>query len=182
MISTKKLLYKAVQKIAALASTVSTTSESVTTLSGTVGELSTDITTLQSDITALKIDYIVAQGTDLASGWTYRKWNSGIAEAWYSYSMGTSIHVEYADSNNGGFDTGSSSTRATVTPSDFPTGLFNDTPMVDCSIRGRDMSLMAVPIVTASSTSVGEWYGHKNTKNTQDRAKVFQFHCIGTWK
>lgn len=29
---------------------------------------------------AIKVDYIVEQGT--SGGWTYRKWNSGLAECW----------------------------------------------------------------------------------------------------
>lgn len=32
---------------------------------------------------ALKVDYIVEQGTD--NSWVYRKWNSGIFEAWRYY-------------------------------------------------------------------------------------------------
>lgn len=36
---------------------------------------------------ALKVDYIVEQGTD--GGWTYRKWNSGIAECWYRGNYGS---------------------------------------------------------------------------------------------
>ena len=35
-------------------------------------------------LNALKVDYVVEEGT---SGiWTYRKWNSGIAECWGTYS------------------------------------------------------------------------------------------------
>ena len=46
--------------------------------------------TLTKVLDALKCDYIVEQGTD--GIWTYRKWNSGIAECWgeYSYSVTTS--------------------------------------------------------------------------------------------
>ena len=48
---------------------------------------------LSKILDALKVDYIVEEGT--SGGWTYRKWNSGVAEAWrrtgsYSYAM-TSI-------------------------------------------------------------------------------------------
>nr|DAK64821.1 MAG TPA: hypothetical protein [Caudoviricetes sp.] len=35
---------------------------------------------------ALKVDYIVEEGT--AGIWTYRKWNSGIAECWGTYNFG----------------------------------------------------------------------------------------------
>lgn len=37
----------------------------------------------------VKADYIVEQGTD--GIWTYRKWNSGIAECWGIYSKSVSI-------------------------------------------------------------------------------------------
>lgn len=35
----------------------------------------------------LKVDYVVEEGT--SGGWTWRKWNSGIAEAWYRGNYGT---------------------------------------------------------------------------------------------
>lgn len=46
-----------------------------------------DLENILNEIVSVRTDYIVEQGT---SGiWTYRKWNSGIAECWgeYSYSV-----------------------------------------------------------------------------------------------
>ena len=44
-----------------------------------------------ASIKALSVDYIVEQGT---SGiWTYRKWNSGIAECWGEYSKTEPAHT-----------------------------------------------------------------------------------------
>ena len=65
---------------------------------------------------ALKTDYVVEEGT---SGiWTYRKWNSGIAECWgYISVTSTSTSTSY-----GALYYGSQKTQA------FPTGLFNDFP------------------------------------------------------
>ena len=47
-------------------------------------------------INALKVDYIVEEGT--SSIWTYRKWNSGIAECWGTYSK--SINANTTDLAN----------------------------------------------------------------------------------
>ena len=65
--------------------------------------------TLKAITKALSVDYIVEQGT---SGiWTYRKWNSGIAECW-----------------------GTEKKTATVTYQEFimsyPSGLFSETPLI----------------------------------------------------
>lgn len=47
-------------------------------------------------VNALKVDYIVEEAT---SGiWTYRKWNSGIAETWGTYSK--TINANTTDVSN----------------------------------------------------------------------------------
>lgn len=65
---------------------------------------------------ALSVDYIVEEGSD--GIWTYRKWNSGIAECWcYITGASTSLSTSY-----GAMYYGAQKTQA------FPTGLFNDFP------------------------------------------------------
>ncbi|MBQ1759545.1 MAG: hypothetical protein IIZ94_07675 [Prevotella sp.] len=62
-----------------------------------------------------KTDYIVEQGS---SGiWTYRKWNSGVAECW-GYKL-----------TNGTFSSWGSVYSHDVPPEDFPTGLFTSMPV-----------------------------------------------------
>lgn len=51
----------------------------------TVSNLASTINTISTASTAA--DYITAQGT--SNGWTYRKWNSGIAECWRDLSVST---------------------------------------------------------------------------------------------
>jgi hypothetical protein len=141
MISTKKLLYKAVQKIAALASTVSTTSESVTTLSGTVGTLSTTVGNLSNAVSAIN-DYVTSKGTD--GGWAYRKWHSGKVEAWYvgelSFSPTTVAGQSfYADG-----------TLA------IPSGIFNSAPScigVPSSSSGGTINAAVFSLLTLASSS-----------------------------
>lgn len=41
------------------------------------------VTTISSKVTAIA-DYVTENGT--TNGWTWRKWNSGLAECWYNYS------------------------------------------------------------------------------------------------
>ena len=49
--------------------------------------LRNEIGGVQADVDSLKADYVVEQGT--ADIWTYRKWNSGVAEAWTLASNGS---------------------------------------------------------------------------------------------
>jgi hypothetical protein len=54
-------------------------------------------------VEALKVDYLIEQGT--SGNWTYRKWNSGIAECWLpgwnpgSYTCGTARGSLYSGGN-----------------------------------------------------------------------------------
>ena len=100
----------------------------------------TDLTNILNEVLPnTSVDYIVEQGT---SGiWTYRKWNSGIAECWgtYSYAItGTTQwgSVYYTD----------------IKKVPFPTSLFTSTPT--CS-------------VTAVSSGVQGW-GASNARSTAD--------------
>jgi len=122
-------------------------------------------------------DYVTEVGT--GNGWKYRKWNSGISECWYK--TGATVNAQH--SNGGGYDTGTSSTRYVVTPPNFPTDLFIEVPIVDCTIRGRERGFYSVPSVNPTSTSAGSWYGHRNASiSGNERAITWQFYCIGKWK
>jgi len=124
------------------------------------------------------VDYIIE--TNTSNGWLYRKWNSGIAECWYKADVGA-IQGQY--SNGGGYDTGTTSERFVLTPPNFPTDLFIDTPIVDCTIRGRERGFYSVPSVNPTATAVGSWYGHRNASlSSNQRAITFQFYCIGQWR
>lgn len=71
--------------------------------------------TLTKILDALKADYVVEQGT--SGDWTYRKWNSGIAECWCDYSMGSFSPT----SNFGGI-------YYRILDKAFPTNFFIDAP------------------------------------------------------
>lgn len=80
-------------------------------------------TLLTRILEALSVDYIIEEGTD--GIWTYRKWDSGIAECW-----GTA-RIEYTGFQAWG--TGYE-TNASVRNINYPTGLFISTPICNMQI------------------------------------------------
>ncbi len=95
--------------------------------------------TLKETTPESAVDYIVEQGT---SGiWTYRKWNSGIAECWGTYSYTATSTTQWG-----------SVYYTPVKKVPFPTSLFASLPT--CS-------------VTAVSSGVQGW-GASNSRSTTD--------------
>lgn len=75
--------------------------------------------TLTKIMDALKVDYVVEQGT--SDIWTYRKWNSGIAECWGYKTISTT------------FASWGSWYYISVTGDNYPTGLFT----IVTSVQGQ---------------------------------------------
>ncbi len=112
-------------------------------------------------------DYIVEQGT---SGiWTYRKWNSGIAECWGTTSVPSTSY-----SANGGYK------NVTET---LPSGLFNVTPTVVTangridSVIGTDIGFTAPNDTTSIQTYLINRYSSAVTKTG-----MVYWTVKGTWK
>lgn len=116
----------------------------------------------------LKVDYVVEQG---ASGmWTYRKWNSGIAECWGKYTA--SMAVNTASAGYGGYRSG------LLTTPTFP------------------ITFISSPSVTATANAAqGFWVnnvGVQNTTNAQfylssgaslaAASRAVAFDVKGKWK
>jgi len=119
---------------------------------------------------ALKTDYIVEEGT---SGiWTYRKWNSGIAECWGYKTISTT------------FASWGSWYYISVTGENYPTGLFtlvtsvqgqltvNDADTISSIVRRpNDMKVTAPNITGIRPTSAaGTYTGYG------------YWHTVGKWK
>ena len=112
-------------------------------------------------------DYVVEYGTE--GIWTYRKWNSGIAECWGTYN-GT--HAHYSTAFGGyGYNTGDIN---------YPTNLFIDVPEQFVSVRidgGFGIYAGDVNTSTASTTRI---YAISSASSSQPlTAKI---HAIGKWK
>lgn len=117
---------------------------------------------------ALKVDFVVAQGTD--NSWTYRKWNSGIYEAWRKYqATGMTITTQSAGTYYGGskqlalpsFNTGVSSvTYGNTTSQSSGVYIYNTEP-----ISGNKLNINYRAHASSSNSSCGGY-----------------FHIIGTWQ
>ena len=114
-----------------------------------------------------KVDYIVEQGT---SGiWTYRKWNSGIAECWGVDSRSRAMTTSYGNSY-----------YADLVQVSFPTNLFIDTPTVTASRSnsGTTQGLVTVSVGADSAKVFGYVYSSTSLTTTVGVA----FHAHGRWK
>lgn len=111
-------------------------------------------------------DYVVEQGT---SGiWTYRKWASGIAECWGSYTE-TKTHT--------GTTLGGYAYTAAVY---FPTDLFTEVPIVTYSAYlGNQYALTGTLTDSFSKNSISLW-AVCNTSGS--KTTTWQLNVKGKWK
>lgn len=115
-------------------------------------------------------DFVVEEGTETAGGvdWTYRKWNSGIAECWGKWS-GTLSHY----STMAGFyayNTGSIN---------YPSGLFIEEP--NAHFSGRiDGGFCLTGTLYSASKDYMSCYALATAGNSQ--SCVFFIYSIGKWK
>lgn len=109
-------------------------------------------------------DYVVEQGT---SGiWTYRKWNSGVAECWGA----TSVDVNYSTSRFGGYE-GPLGNIA------LPSGLFTSITSYNVRTRTSNSNFTTYTACTTSNLSVEAVNSANGTRSTSIFAII-----LGTWK
>ena len=111
-------------------------------------------------------DYIVEQGT---SGiWTYRKWNSGIAECWGTHNPSSS-----ASGTEGGLYFQSISI-------DFPSDLFASAPRTLVTAHGNWVG----GAMTGNGLTAAKWQGYRWTPTSQTNTSALriELYCIGKWK
>lgn len=113
--------------------------------------------TVDTKFNTLSVDYIVEEGT---SGiWTYRKWNSGIAECWGRYTT--------------------TSSSLTHCGSTLPF-TFSETPVVTANFGLSGQASASIKYVNASTTDV-DMYGD-NAGWNDGRPCWFFIHVYGRWK
>lgn len=118
-------------------------------------------------LNALKVDYVVEQGK--SGMWTYRKWNSGIAECWGTLS--TSIAITTQSPAYGGYRSGSVST------SNFPF-TFSSTP--NATATANTTMGYWVNNISPATTKL-QFYLSAGTSMTAANRPV-AFYVTGTWK
>lgn len=117
-------------------------------------------------------DYVVEQGTD--GIWTYRKWNSGIAECWGQETSSTAISTAW-----GAIYIGSMPARA------FPTGLFTKITTINKSIKclsGYSAWLITYTSGDYNTTDTGVTEIARPTSVTSQCSFNVSYHAIGSWK
>lgn len=136
-------------------------------------------------------DWIVAKGTasmgSASSGtsygtWTWRKWASGIAECWGTYSD----TVNHSNTTTWGamYTTADEFAGSGI---DLPSGLFITAPVVNANIRGIAQGLNAwlatrVEAGEASSSKTQGFQLIRPTAFSKDTSYHMSVHAIGTWK
>lgn len=127
----------------------------------------TDLTNILNEVLpSTSVDYIVEQGT--SGNWTYRKWNSGLAELWY-YDLTKSSQTFSA--------------WGSLYYADWATGLtfpfaFTSTPIV--YITPYDSQAYVIGNWGNSTTAVGTIrFGHNSTTAVALHAHLY---VVGRWK
>ena len=118
-------------------------------------------------------DYVVEQ--DIINGWTYRKWNSGIAESWIHTTVSTSW-----------FD-GQSNRRISIMELPAPS-MFLDGPVVNITVAGGGSAYLIIPTETGyiPTTVTDDAIVYSTLASFDDNppdAGVFvNIHLIGKYK
>ena len=116
-----------------------------------------------SDMTA----FVVSQGTE--GIWTYRKWNSGIAECWGMYQYSTTGTTQWG---NIYYNTPTASIA-------FPTSFFIETPVVSAlQVANGVQGMVAVSSVDTTTVKLYNVRGASTGSGTL----IFSVHAIGRWK
>lgn len=121
---------------------------------------------LDEVLPSVAVDYVVEQGT---SGiWTYRKWNSGIAECWGTHIETLSSYYTFTPF------------YAYYTTVTYPSGLFTAKPMLRYGVAiGSGFSVAAGNMVgSATQTNL---YALASTGGDSQSCS-FDIHAIGRWK
>lgn len=129
-----------------------------------------DLTDKPTTSTSSLVDSISEEG---ASGnWTYRKWENGVSEAWYYESLG---EIELRSLSSFGVWSNDSYNARNI---DFPSNLFNSTPMAVCNVYSNGYTFCQVASATKDSMVYRIWASSGTTINNVG----IVIYVIGKWK
>ena len=128
-------------------------------------------TKLSAHDKALSVDYIVEQGT---SGiWTYRKWNSGIAECWGQKVWSSKVAITNT--------WGSIYESASQGSISYPSNLFIEAPAV--TMLGSSILDGAILSVETNGNDADKTPQYWFTRGTSGNlVPAVSIHAIGKWK
>lgn len=144
------------------------------TIGDPVADLASSIGNLDGRMSAVETasgsiaDNVVEQAT---SGiWTYRRWSSGIAECWGTYSA--SIAVNTSAAGYGGY-------RSSQITASFPSGLFSERPVV----TGTASSSQGFWVNNIADTSAsGVKFFLSCGSSLSSATRTVDFHALGRWQ
>ena len=110
-------------------------------------------------------DYVVEQGT--SGNWTYRKWNSGVAECWARTPVSLNVNIAW-----GGVYYGVVSAIA------FPSGLFKSSPEANFQVENGNLWLATYAPVASATDAI---YLISAAINNNCNAYII-IHAKGKWK
>jgi hypothetical protein len=116
---------------------------------------------------AVKVDYVVERGSN--GIWTYRKWNSGLAECWGTYT--SSIAINTSSPIYGGYRSGQ------ITSPNFPF-TFASAPTVTATVSNAGGHW--VNNIASGTTNVKFYLSTGATSAATNRS--ISFHVMGNWK
>ena len=124
-----------------------------------------------ASIKALSVDYIVEQGT---SGiWTYRKWNSGIAECWGRKTWSSPVAVT---TSWGGICESSSQSNI-----EYPSNLFIESPVLTMfGTTATKGALLAIEVEGDYADKIPKYWFTRGASGNP--VPVVSIHAIGRWK
>lgn len=116
--------------------------------------------------------YITEQGT---SGiWTYRKWNSGIAECWGKTAKTISTTTAWG--------TGLYLDSGGRTYADYPSGLFVDIPVCQFSAEGKSSSVIPMTAGELGTKTRTPQLQFVRGTSSSNMAVTVHWHALGRWK
>ena len=140
----------------------------VSNLSNTVSGHSTRISNLESKSHSTS-DYIVDQGT--SGVWTYRKWNSGIAELWGYHYVNTACNVGW----------GYMLETAGIALPNFPF-TFKSTPYGFYSWNGGGGAAFVEQCAPTTTGAGGTWLARPGNTTAMTFSGNIYMYIMGRWK
>lgn len=126
---------------------------------------------LDEVLPSVAVDYIVEQGTD--GIWTYRKWNSGIAECWGVMSVTVTSWTQWG---------GTYYSNPYNNYANYPNGLFVASPILTATPKGSSMDAWLISNTAGDASRTDAYYFGRGASVSGSNVKLIYFHAIGRWK
>lgn len=114
------------------------------------------------------IDFVMEQGT--VSGWNYRKWSSGVVEAWYSPTINVTTATPYGN----GYYNGS------ILTANLPSGLFIMPPSLTVSCMPNNAQIYNINIAAIGTNNIS--YYISSFQSNGNTSMLLHFSAYGFWK